>query len=99
MKRVRCARVMRRRIGQWIDDLQLLDDRARPSVRDDERQGIFMLGANVDEMNVQAIWRDPLSSVRSVRESYRPFVGKEDDRSDGTEATQAYAGADHQEVA
>ena len=55
MKRVRCARAMRRRIDQRIDDLQLLDDRAGPSVRDDEWQRILMLRANVNEMNVQAI--------------------------------------------
>ena len=55
MKRVRRARAVRRRIGQRIDDLQLLDDRAGPSVRDDERQRILVLRANVDEMNVQAV--------------------------------------------
>ncbi len=55
MKRVRCARAVRGRIGQRIDDLQLLDDRAGPSVRDDERQRIFMLRANVNEVDVQAI--------------------------------------------
>src|SRR5215208_2714676 len=55
MKRVDCARAMCRRIGKWIDDLQLLDDRAGPSVTDDERQRIFMVRANVDEMNVEAI--------------------------------------------
>ena len=37
MKRVRCARAMRCRIAQRIDDLQLLDDRAGPAMRDDER--------------------------------------------------------------
>ena len=55
MKRVRCALAVRGRIGQGIDDLQLLDDRAGPSVRDDERQRIFMLRANVNEVDVQAI--------------------------------------------
>src|ERR671913_1388070 len=55
MESVRCARAMCRRIRQGIDDLQLLDDRARPSVRDDERQRIFMFRANVNEMNVEAI--------------------------------------------
>ncbi len=44
-------------------------------------------------------WRDPLRSVRSVRESYCPVVGKEDNRSDGTCEAPAHAGADHQEVA
>jgi len=32
--------------------LQLLDNRARPPVRDDERQGIIMLRTNMNEMNV-----------------------------------------------
>src|SRR5438105_15893353 len=44
---------MCRGIGQWIDDLQLLDDRAGPAVRDDERQRMFMLRTNVNEMNVE----------------------------------------------
>ena len=55
MERVRRARAMCRGIGQWIDDLQLLDDRAGPSVRDDERHRILMLRANVNEMDVQPI--------------------------------------------
>ena len=46
---------MCRRIGQWVDDLQLLDDRAGPSVRDDERQRIVMLRADVNEMNVESV--------------------------------------------
>src|SRR5918997_4873170 len=55
MERVLRARAMCRRIGQWIDDLQLLDDRAGPSVRDDERQRIFMFRTNVNEMNVEPV--------------------------------------------
>ena len=46
---------MCRGIGQRIDDLQLLDDRAGPAVRDDERQRIFMFRTNVNEMNVEPI--------------------------------------------
>ena len=38
-----------------LDDLQLLDDRAGPSVRDDDRQRILMFRTNVDEMNVESI--------------------------------------------
>src|SRR5918994_3668593 len=38
-----------------VRNLQLLDDRAGPSVRDDERQRIFMFRTNVNEMNVQPI--------------------------------------------
>ena len=43
------------RIGERADDFQLLDDRAGPSVRDDERQRVLMLRTNVNEMNVQPI--------------------------------------------
>ena len=42
-------------IGQRFDDLQLLDDRARPAMRDDERQCVLMLRANVNEMNIKAV--------------------------------------------
>src|SRR5438132_4875968 len=55
MESVRCARAVRRGMGQWIDNLQLLDDRAGPPVRDDERQRILMFRANVNEMNVEPI--------------------------------------------
>src|SRR3982074_3469324 len=55
MESVRCARAMGCGIGQRTDDLQLLDDRAGPSVRDDERQRIFMFGTNVNEMNVEPV--------------------------------------------
>ena len=49
------ARAVCRRIGQPIDDLQLLDDRAGPSVIDDERQCVAVLRANVDEVDVEAV--------------------------------------------
>src|SRR5579864_2818446 len=55
MESVRCAPITCRRIGKWIDNLQLLDDRAGPPVRDNERQRIFMFRANVNEMNVKAV--------------------------------------------
>jgi hypothetical protein len=42
--------LMRRGIGQWIDNRQLLDHRAGPSVRHDERQRIFMFRTDVNEM-------------------------------------------------
>src|SRR6478672_880150 len=48
---------MRRRIRQWIDDLQLLDDRAGPPVRDEERQRIGMFRADMNEMDVQPVDR------------------------------------------
>src|SRR3546814_7742145 len=43
------------RIGQRLDDLQLLDDRSRPAVGDDDRQGILMLRTSVDEVNVELV--------------------------------------------
>ena len=46
---------MCRGISKWIDDLQLLDDRAGPTVCDDERQRVLMLRPNVNEMNVEPI--------------------------------------------
>jgi len=42
MERSGCATAMRRGIGQRIDDLHLFDDRAGPSVRNDQRQRIFV---------------------------------------------------------
>ena len=48
---------MGRRVGQRIDDLHLLDDRAGPSVRDDDRQRIGLFRTNMDEMNVNSIDR------------------------------------------
>ena len=55
MERVRRARAMRGGVGKRLDDLQLLDDRARPPVRDDQRQRVLVLGADVNEMNVQPV--------------------------------------------
>ena len=55
VKRVRGAPAVGRGIGQRLDDLELLDDRAGPAVGDDERQGILVFRANVDEVNVEPI--------------------------------------------
>src|SRR5258705_10116261 len=46
IERVRCTSAMGRWIRERIDDLQLLDDRAGPAMRDDERQRILMLRAD-----------------------------------------------------
>ena len=46
---------MRGGVGQQIDDLQLLDDRAGPAVRDDQRQRVLVLRADVDEVDVQSV--------------------------------------------
>ena len=61
---VRCAPAMCRGIRQRIDDLQLLDDRAGPSVRDDHRQRIRMLRTHVNEVNV-----DPIDLGDELRQS------------------------------
>jgi len=55
IERVGRAAAMGRGIGERIDDLQLLDDRARPPMRDDDRQRIFMFRTNVNEMDVQSV--------------------------------------------
>ena len=55
MERVRCARAVRRGIDKWIDDLQLLDDRAGPAVIDDERQRVFVLRPDVNEVDGEPV--------------------------------------------
>ena len=42
-------------IGERADDLDLLEDRARPPVRDDQRQRIGMAGLDVDVVDVDAV--------------------------------------------
>src|SRR5262245_6300144 len=46
---------MGRGIGQWVDELELFDDRARPSVRDDDRKRVLVPRTNVDEMNIETV--------------------------------------------
>jgi hypothetical protein len=55
VERVLRARAVRRRVGERSDDLELLDDRAGPPVRDDDRQGAVELQPDVDEMDVDAV--------------------------------------------
>ena len=43
MESGRRARAMCRGIGEWLDNLQLLDDRARPPVCDDQWQRVLVL--------------------------------------------------------
>jgi hypothetical protein len=52
---IRCARAVCRGVGERIDDLQLLDDRAGPAMVDDERQRVLVLGADMDEMDVEPV--------------------------------------------
>jgi hypothetical protein len=49
------APAVRRGIRQRLDDLQLLDDRARPPVGDDQRQRVLVRGADVDEMDIEPV--------------------------------------------
>ena len=87
MEGVRCARAVLRGLGERIDDLQLLDRRARPPVRDDQRQRVLVLGANVDEVDVDPV--DLGDEVREGRKALlelapvvvrRPVVGQRLDR-------------------
>ena len=55
MKRIRRIGSMRGGVGERLDDLQLLDRRARPPVRHYQRQRILMLGAHMDEVDVHPI--------------------------------------------
>ena len=55
MEGVRRAGAVSRWVGQRIDDLQLLDGRARPAVSDDERHGIFMSRPDVNEVDIQPV--------------------------------------------
>jgi hypothetical protein len=55
MEGVRGLAAVRGGVDQWIDDLQLLDDRTRPAVRDDQRQSILVLGTDMDEVDVQPV--------------------------------------------
>ena len=45
------------RIGEWTDDLQLLNNRTGPAVRDDDGQRIGILRPNVNEVDVYSIDR------------------------------------------
>ena len=55
VERVCCAAAVGGGIGQRIDDFQLLDDRAGPAVRHDQRQRVWMLRAHVNEVDIDAV--------------------------------------------
>src|SRR5918993_4346287 len=62
-------------IGEWTDDLQLLDDRAGPSVVDDERQRVFVFRTNVDEVDVEPVdLGDELRQGVQLRLALAPIV-------------------------
>src|SRR5688572_12051328 len=52
IERVLGRAAMRSGIGQRLDRFYTLQDRARPSVRDQQRHGVRMLRADMDEMDV-----------------------------------------------
>ena len=75
VERVRCAAAVCGGIGERFDDLHLLDDRSGPSVRDDDRQRVLVLRANVDEVNVEAVdLGDEIRHARSVSPRLAPVV-------------------------
>jgi hypothetical protein len=55
MEGVRRARAVGRWIGERIENLELLDDRAAPPVGNDDRQRVFILRTNMDEMNIESL--------------------------------------------
>src|SRR5262245_29125971 len=46
---------MRGRISERTDDLEHLDDRAWPAVRDDQRHGVRVRRLHVDEVDVESV--------------------------------------------
>ena len=62
-------------VGEGSNNLELLDDRARPSMSNDQRQRIFVLGTNVNEMNVEPIdLSDELGQSVQCRLALAPIV-------------------------
>jgi hypothetical protein len=69
------ARAMRRGIRERLDDLQLLDDRAGPPVRDDQRQRVLVPGADVDEVDGEPVdLGDELRQRLEVRFARPPVI-------------------------
>ena len=57
MERVFGLATMALRVGQHLDDLVELEERARPAVLDEERGGVVVRRALVDEVNAKATGR------------------------------------------
>jgi hypothetical protein len=55
VERVLGAPTVSRRVRERLDDLQQLDDRARPAVRHQQRQGVGVRRADVRELDVEAV--------------------------------------------
>ena len=87
MERVPSFGAMGCGIRQRLDDLELLDRRTRPAVGDDERQRVLMIGADVNEVDVDPVdlgdemWQglEALLELAPVVVS-RPVVGQRLDR-------------------
>ena len=68
------ARPRTRGIGERADELDLLEDRTGPPVRDDDRQRVIVLGSDVDEVHVVpsislVYWGRALSFASHLRQS------------------------------
>jgi hypothetical protein len=61
---------VRRRVGQRLDHLQQLDDRPGPAVGHDQRQGILVGGADVDEVDI-----DPVDPGHELRQGVQLGLG------------------------
>jgi hypothetical protein len=55
VERVLLAAAVGARVGERADHVQHLDDRARPAVRDHERQRVIVLRAHVDEVDIETV--------------------------------------------
>ena len=67
MERVLGASTVSGRVGERADGLEQLDDRAWPSVRHDQRQGVLVGRADVDKVDV-----DPVDLGRELRQPVQP---------------------------
>jgi hypothetical protein len=55
VERVCCLPAVRSRVCERADDVEQLDDGAGPAVSHDQRQRVFVLGADVDEVDVHPV--------------------------------------------
>jgi hypothetical protein len=55
VERVVSAAAVRGRVGERADDLEHLEDRAGPAVRDDQRQRVLVLRLDVDEVDAKPV--------------------------------------------
>ena len=59
----------RRGVGQRADQVEHLDDRARPAVGDDQRQSALVARLDVDEVDVE-----PVDLRHELRQRVQPFL-------------------------